>query len=256
MLNAQAFDGGNIWSEVKPVFMELQADKCVYCERKRTETLEVDLEHFRPKNAVAEWTAPQWPDTSPAAIPAGYYWLAYDVFNYAACCKFCNTTCKGSYFPISGARGAAGDHVQALYAEDPVLCFPLGDEDHDPEDLIEFDATTAIPAQWTEGPQRARAEAIIQFFDLNGRDPLHYGRAKSIVLLAPYLEKRTAATDQPDDLEVIELMLGGFEEHTSCCRAFQRLWDCDEGKARAVWRACKNLVHQEAAAWRRRGRRR
>lgn len=249
MLNAQAFDDGDIWSEVKPVFMEIQAHKCVYCERKRSDKLEVDLEHFRPKNAVVEWTAGPTPDTPPATIPAGYYWLAYDVFNYAASCKQCNTDNKASFFPVSGARGVAGDEVTALYAENPVLCFPLGDEDDDPEDLIGFVATIAVPAAGTVGRQRARAEAIIQFFNLNGRDPLQYGRAMQIVLLKPYLEKRSAGVDEPEDREVIQMMLCGWAEHTACCRAFERLWVQNQVEATNVWRECSRVIAGAAANW-------
>ena len=53
----------SIWSEVKPLYMTLQGEnKCVYCERKfgsvEASTVEHDLEHFRPKSHVDDWTPP------------------------------------------------------------------------------------------------------------------------------------------------------------------------------------------------------
>jgi hypothetical protein len=52
-----------IWSEVKPVYMIAQHEKCAYCERKLASedfggTIEHDLEHFRPKNSVEQWPTP------------------------------------------------------------------------------------------------------------------------------------------------------------------------------------------------------
>src|SRR5689334_5351828 len=85
-----------IWSDIKPIFIEIQNRKCIFCERQFETPLygriEYDLEHFRPKSSVKGWpprgrvpTHNNYPmgDVS----TAGYYWLAYDLFNYAASCK-------------------------------------------------------------------------------------------------------------------------------------------------------------------------
>ena len=53
-------EASSIWSEVKPVYMKIQHDKCIYCERQLASpdhggAIEHDLEHFRPKNEVVEW---------------------------------------------------------------------------------------------------------------------------------------------------------------------------------------------------------
>ena len=50
-------ESSSIWSEIKPVFMRLQNDKCAYCERQLASadsggSVEHDLEHFRPKSSV------------------------------------------------------------------------------------------------------------------------------------------------------------------------------------------------------------
>ena len=46
-------ESSSIWSEIKRVYMELQAFKCGFCERRlensRFGNIEHDVEHFRPK---------------------------------------------------------------------------------------------------------------------------------------------------------------------------------------------------------------
>ena len=51
----------SIWGVVKPVFMLMQQNKCVFCERwfgNEYSRIELDLEHFRPKSSVAAWPHP------------------------------------------------------------------------------------------------------------------------------------------------------------------------------------------------------
>ena len=83
-------DASPIWSEVKPVFVELQKQKCVFCER-QFETLEYgkieyDLEHFRPKSSIKAWPPAGWKTAHDfplgAGSSAGYYWLAYQLDKY------------------------------------------------------------------------------------------------------------------------------------------------------------------------------
>jgi hypothetical protein len=98
LIKAKSFpsDYPSDWSKVKTVFMKLQQNKCIYCERQLANrdygTIEWDLEHFRPKSKVA-----CWPDhvrhrhlnysfpTGPA-LTEGYHWLAYNLRNYASAC--------------------------------------------------------------------------------------------------------------------------------------------------------------------------
>lgn len=129
-----------IWSEIKTVFMALQNDKCACCERQLSDaTIEFDVEHFRPKNAVLAWPPPGkpgYPFATGGDFPEGYYLLAYHLGNYAATCKPCNTNLKGSYFPIAGARIANKDDPADLTGEKPLLIFPLGEKADDPQTLI------------------------------------------------------------------------------------------------------------------------
>ena len=53
-------ESSGIWSEIKRVYMDLQHDKCAYCERQLAAgedggTIEHDVEHYRPKNSVPVW---------------------------------------------------------------------------------------------------------------------------------------------------------------------------------------------------------
>jgi len=87
-----------IWSTVKPVFMKLQLNKCVFCERQFESplygTIEFDLEHSRPKSNVLAWPDPQrhsalnYTVAMGDASEQGYFWLAYDPLNYVAPARF------------------------------------------------------------------------------------------------------------------------------------------------------------------------
>src|SRR5262249_14965047 len=109
-----------IWSEIKDVFLDMQSEKCAYCERKlggkSYNRKEYDVEHYRPKNKVRSWpntkalekiiargnSAYNFPMGE--ATTKGYYLLPYNIRNYAAACTGCNSTLKSNYFPIANKR--------------------------------------------------------------------------------------------------------------------------------------------------------
>jgi 5-methylcytosine-specific restriction endonuclease McrA len=238
-----------IWSEVKPAFMRVQHSKCAYCERKfespEYSSIENDLEHFRPKNDVIVWPdATKDPGltytfSTGVAHPLGYYWLAYDLQNYAAACKVCNTILKLNYFPIAGARGVATQTVVNLKSERPLLCYPIGNLDDNPEDIITFEATTAVPVE-PSGYMHERAVVTIDFFKLNVRDQLHRERAEIITLFAPSLRAVSDASNvTPTDLAVVRRIKDPRNPHANCLRAFERLWQSDRVLAERVADACK-----------------
>jgi hypothetical protein len=231
---------------VKPAYILLQQNKCVFCERQLESPeygrIEFDLEHFRPKSSVAAWptAAPHAPSFSfpTGAAGTGYYWLAYDPQNYAASCKTCNSPLKANFFPVAGRRGAAGRTIDKLSAEKPFLCYPLGDLDEDPEKLVTFMATTAVPAA-RAGHRRRRGEVIIEFFQLNRRDMLHRERARLISILGTSL--RALADGSGDDMDrtVVTNMQAAGVPHAGCLRAFDRLWRIDQTLGRDVLNACR-----------------
>lgn len=237
-------ESSSIWSEIKPVFMAVQHDKCAYCERQLASAdsggaVEHDLEHFRPKSSVVVW-----PDGSAftfptgAASPAGYFWLAYDLLNYSVACKKCNTGLKLNYFPVPGRRGSAtASPVDLADAEKPFLVYPIGDLDDDPAAVITFEGLNAIPAKKT-GPRRRRADVTIKFFRLNDREELRRERAELLDSLGNHLETINDPAAPPARVTTAKMtvarMLRPVSRHSACVAAMSRLYVSDVTQARAL----------------------
>ncbi len=245
---------GSIWSTAKTYFMGLQGEsKCAYCELKIEGVISHDVEHFRPKRGVKKWRPRKLVQRilekegltlTPPPDEGGYYLLAHDLRNYAASCKFCNSTMKGNKFPIVGRYDlATEDPREANSVEQPLLVNPVGSSDDDPEDLIEFEAIMPFPRAST-GLKRARGIAIIDFFRLNDpkkRKTLFQIRAIMLVALFPQLEKTqegaTAAERQRAEQFVDRLRTQRNLPHLNCCRSFIRLFGRDPAQARAYYYA-------------------
>lgn len=247
----QFSEKASIWSKTKPAFIRLQMNKCVFCERQFETpdygTIEYDVEHFRPKSSVEPW-----PDASRhpriaydfatgEASSTGYFWLAYDVLNYAASCKVCNTIFKLNYFPIASSRAPAPADATALRSERPFLCYPIGTADDDPETLITFSATTAVPAK-RSGHAAKRGRLIIDFFGLNEREQLHRQRAHMITLFGPALNAMTSGNATASDRQLVAKMSSPILPHAGCLRAFRRLWGKDPGAAARVFERCRLFI--------------
>jgi hypothetical protein len=233
-----------IWSDVKPVFMKLQHNKCAYCERMLAAgdhggAIEHDLEHFRPKSSVVDWPgATDFSFSLGAPSPPGYFWLAYHLQNYAASCKKCNSPLKKNYFPVPSARGAAVADPAALnQSEKPFLVHPIGDIDDDPRDVIRFLGITAIPAKKT-GPRRRRGDVTIAFFALNNREELRQERAELLDSLGIHLE--TINDPTTTDLRkarakaTVERMLKPSARHSSCIRSLVDLYVAEPTQAQEL----------------------
>lgn len=256
LLKAGRFDEKtSIWADVKEVFMRLQCNKCAFCER-QFETpdygrIEFDLEHFRPKSSVQPWpdatrhAGLQYPFATGAESPGGYYWLAYDLRNYAASCKVCNTTFKSNWFPVGGAR--ATQPGQPLADEQAWLCHPLDAGDADPEGLVTFVATTAVPAGATERDRR-RGQVIIDFFGLNRRQQLHRERARMIALFGGALAARHAGQMGPEDAQLLARLGAPTLPHAACLRAFERSWHTDPALAQRIHAACRAYAVDDGSA--------
>ncbi|MGJ4929759.1 hypothetical protein ACQR1I_35030 [Bradyrhizobium sp. HKCCYLS2038] len=245
----------SIWSDIKPILIAIQRDKCAYCERKFEGVMygkiEYDVEHFRPKNSV-----PVWPDSRRQAslsysfatgdeFKAGYWWLAYDIRNYAAACKVCNTIFKLNFFPIAGRRCDDADDPAALAEEEQYLCNPIGDDDADPETLISFVATTAVPAV-RRGPRNRRGRVIIDFFGLNIREILHRERAQIIALFGGALEAEAQGAATAEDRAILKRIGDPAIPHAACLRSFYRLWTKDEALGRRTYNLCRSYAVSNA----------
>lgn len=240
-----------IWSKVKPVFMKLQHDKCIFCEQRLEGgpygPVVWDLEHFRPKSNVAAWpNATRHPDIVyndlGSESKTGYFWLAYDLRNYAASCKVCNTIFKLNWFPVANARATAAN--TDLSAEGALLCYPLGDLDEDPEDLVNFVLTTAVPKH-QDGDRNLRGRVIIDFFGLNKRDHIHRARAQMIGSVGTLLLERDQSGSPPP---ILTRLGEPHIPHAACVRAFIRLWDDDRQTALAGYEACRAYGFDPTAA--------
>ena len=251
-------ENSSIWSEVKSVYMALQGgSKCAYCERKLESiphgSIEQDVEHFRPKGNVRVWEMPQQlRDQGIDATPVpnedrGYFLLAYHPFNYAACCKPCNSQLKSDCFPIAGSYNLAGEDPANLLAEEPYLIYPIGDFDESPEDLIRFHGVSP-QAVGNSATGWARALVTIEFFELDyleKRKNLLRERAVIIVALHPQLEKLAdgaVGAEEADAIDVVEGFTHPSAPHTNCARSFKSLFESDPVEAKSVFDRAVELI--------------
>lgn len=239
-------ESSSIWSKVKPVFMALQANKCVFCERQFENAeygrIEHDLEHFRPKSSVKRWPSRsdqrEYGFDTGDSSDNGYYWLAYNLGNYAAACGVCNSTLKSNYFPIAGHRVTTPN--ESLNDEQAFLCYPVGTDDTDPEELLTFEGTIAKPKfNDSDDYQNHRGQIMIDLFRLNEREILHRERARMIVFLGHALQGLDNGQDVDINTQIAQQLLTGTLPHTACCRAFHNLWNADQAMAVKYFERCR-----------------
>ena len=246
-----------IWSEIKPVFMRLQHDKCAYCERQLGSVergqIEHDIEHFRPKNGVRAW--PSTPEQQTrlgydfAAVDAfeeGYYLLAYHLLNYAVACKICNTVLKSNYFPVAASHISGQGEPRNLAAEQALLIYPLGDLDQNPEDLIYFDGPVPLPRS-SEAASYAyqRARVTIDFFELATREELVRERLRIMGSLWLALRGEAQAGSEAAQAEFagyVKLYCDPAHPHCNFARSYKRLFDTNREKAQALAASAKKLL--------------
>ena len=242
-------ESSNIWSEIKDAFLELQHDKCAFCERKlggkSYNRKEYDIEHFRPKNAVKAWPSETLKTKRKLSYnfplgdktTKGYYLLPYNLLNYTAACTGCNSSLKASYFPVGKKRVLDSDDYEKLKKEEAYLLCPVGvHDDLDPEDVITFEGIIPIP-KLKRGPKHRRARVTIDFFDLVMREDLLRERAGIIVsmwLAYQTLQNNSATDDDKATAQlIIDAAISPKSPHTNCARAFHKLCKEDPQKAHA-----------------------
>jgi hypothetical protein len=243
-------ESSSIWSEIKEVFYYLQGEKCAYCESGlkslKHGSVESDIEHYRPKSQVTIFPTPNdgfvYSFSTGGHSPTGYYWLAYDLENYALACKTCNTNLKADRFPIAGTRGKATQtSIELDQLELPLLLFPYRD---DPAAYFEFFGATPRIKNLT-GHLYHRAEITRDFFRLahvRSREDLYLERYAVIRQLYTAFDN-TVQQHSPakleSDQELILALSSPQSEHTACAKAYLQLLETNFEEA---WR-----IYQEAA---------
>ena len=232
------------WSEIKPIFVQRQHNKCIYCETilegGEYGAIQWDLEHFRPKGRVRRWNGPQFPSPLTYDFPIGeasdigYFMLSYTPSNYAAACKSCNSCLKSDYFPIAGGRIQAGVNPESYSAESPYLIYPLGTHDSDPAAFIKFDGPKAVPTNSRDADEQAwrKAQIIIDFFDLN-REDLERRRA-GWLYWAVWRCWRDSAAGDTHASQALEYLQSERSEFSNCSRCFVELCNSDFDQAKQM----------------------
>ena len=127
---------------VKDALMKMHHQKCCYCETKLFTRAYLHVEHFRPKSAVRQ--SRDQKDEYP-----GYYWMLYTWENLLLACFECNSTHKGTLFPLEDPEKRARSHKDNISSENPLLIDPSKE---DPREHIRFES--GYPKGLTERGRR------------------------------------------------------------------------------------------------------
>lgn len=186
------------WQELKDALKGASYGKCWYCESVDIRS-DNAIDHFRPKNAVAECTDHN-----------GYWWLAFSWENYRFCCTFCNCRRvdqtagagggKADHFPLRDEARRARTPEDDLSNEEPLLLDPTVAAD---PGFLWFDETGQVvpnPAICgnVKGYAHRRAEASRSFYHLNHTDVVERRKAlcadirRSVVEADRYFQKYDA----------------------------------------------------------------
>ncbi len=255
---ADYVDKGPSWSEIKPVYLEIQGHKCAYCEKPLVaEDLgATDMEHYRPKSSVKAWPTRKIrrdrkidysiPENSSA--DRGYYLLTHHLWNYVASCKKCNSL-KSNFFPTQGPLVLNNDEPRNSNHEQPYLLYPLGDHDVDPETLIRFEGVLPILTTG-DAELRMRALVTLDFFNLVNRSSLIEQRAGVIDHL--YHALLVANSDLSADvrsgaIESVSVAVHDSSAHASCARSFKELFLIDRDEANRIFQGA-HKIHTKSLA--------
>lgn len=241
----------HIWSEIKEVYMEIQGNKCAFCETelegKDSGKGLHDVEHFRPKNRIRKWKASNefndlGIDITNPSVSKGYHLLTYNLLNYSIACKPCNQAIKSDRFPIKGSYNTSMENPAVESdAEVPLLLFPIGQVDVDCEDLISFEGAVPLAVK-PDGLDFERAITTIEFFRLGRADlrgKLFKERCQKIIIIDALIED----DDEPEDYyDILKDVIADYADHASCARAYVKLLKTDKVKAKEVLKEAKKFI--------------
>lgn len=113
------------WNRLKKWLADLSQGKCWYCEAKSRRS-PLDVDHFRPKLGVTV-------DGEPLPGDFGYYWMAYEWWNFRLSCQRCNrpekidrVTRRGKWneFPLQSEDTRCAPTVMTINQEAPRFLDP------------------------------------------------------------------------------------------------------------------------------------
>lgn len=151
--------------------------KCAYCESNIASDQDVEIDHFRPKNAVSDidFNPVRFEEDGETRDHPGYYWLCYDYKNLLPSCILCNQkrlnngkpTGKFTRFPVEGQHARRPGEEEN---ESPLLVNPVFE---DPTKYLELDKMGIFHACTDKGQACTnRGQACIDIFGLNRRQAL------------------------------------------------------------------------------------
>lgn len=145
-------------SDVKQQLRNDQNQKCAYCERFFNGDYGA-IEHYRPKR--------KYKVSKNTPMYDGYYWLAYRWINLLFSCSECNTSYKGTLFPLcdESKRDIVNHNISR---ENPLIINPY---EGDPALMLGWHREYVLPI--SKDPYLLKkAETTIGIFELNTRPDL------------------------------------------------------------------------------------
>ena len=149
---------------------------------------------------------------------------------------------------LAGPRGADGADPAALASEQPLLIYPLGDFDEDPESLMGFIGLSPISLS-DRGHARHRALVTISLFRLDQRVQLIKHRAVLLWLLFAELEllqNARSAKDRVQHQTAIDTLTGAEVPFSNCLRCFRELHATDRDRAAELAQECQRYLRTKS----------
>ncbi|QQP91229.1 hypothetical protein IGS68_08495 [Skermanella sp. TT6] len=202
------------WKVLKRWLSDVSGGKCWYCEAKHTRA-PLDVDHFRPKLGITV-------DGSKLAGDTGYYWIAYEWWNFRLSCQRCNRPetdvggtvhGKAEEFPLQDEGARCTVPGASLATEVPRLLDPCIEEDcHLLAHGIDGEVKPAAPAGTWEFE---RAQYTIKQLGFNAFNSPE-SKKKCWRLLDDLIR---LAGNHPDVAAQIELHMSRHHEYSSFFRS-------------------------------------
>ena len=124
--------GAKKYDDYKELFFNAQHGRCAWCEMPVVQEAPADTDHYWPKAQVehlsADATRTEYglkyvklqSGSIDCVLAVGFWWRAFEWENWCLSCKFCNSSWKGSLFPMQ----CDGENVPRPLLLNPFECEP------------------------------------------------------------------------------------------------------------------------------------